>query len=100
MEQQFLFLELATSLARQEDIGVIAVLHDLNLAARYADRVLLLRDGRSQAAGTIQQVFQPAVLRAAFGVECLIQPHPHLDIPLITSYGSLQQPAESSLSRA
>ncbi|PHI21906.1 heme ABC transporter ATP-binding protein [Lewinellaceae bacterium SD302] len=100
VEQQFLFLELATSLAQREGIGIIAVLHDLNLAARYADRVLLLKNGKKQVAGNVRQVFQPDVLRAVFGVACLVQDHPHLDIPLITTYGSHHQSTADSLSRA
>lgn len=100
VEQQFLFLELATSLAQREGIGIIAVLHDLNLAARYADRVLMLKDGRSQVSGDVWNTFQPEKLRNVFGVSCLVQTHPHLNIPLITTYGSHQPSPAGSLSRA
>ncbi|MGB9799324.1 MAG: ABC transporter ATP-binding protein [Thermanaerothrix sp.] len=48
--------------------GVLMVLHDLNHAVRYADRVALLVAGRLWAWGTPQEVLQPEVLSRAFGV--------------------------------
>ncbi|MCX8025187.1 MAG: ABC transporter ATP-binding protein, partial [Thermanaerothrix sp.] len=48
--------------------GVLMVLHDLNQAVRYADRVALLVAGRLWAWGTPQEVLQPQVLSRAFGV--------------------------------
>ena len=50
-------------------IGVLAILHDLALAARYAERVALLVDGALQAPGSVDEVLMPANLQAAFGVE-------------------------------
>ncbi|WP_375392019.1 ABC transporter ATP-binding protein [uncultured Sphingomonas sp.] len=49
--------------------GVVLVLHDLTQAARVADDVVLLRDGRVLAAGPAQAVLTPAHLAAAYGVE-------------------------------
>lgn len=64
-------------------VAVLVVLHDLNLAARYCDRLLLLERGRVQALGTPAQVLQPAPLRAVFGLEVLVQRHPERGHPLI-----------------
>jgi iron complex transport system ATP-binding protein len=57
-------------LRRAADDGalVIAVTHDLGLAARYADRVLVIADGRLAAAGPPDAAFAPDVLSAVFGV--------------------------------
>jgi iron complex transport system ATP-binding protein len=52
-------------------MGVVLVLHDLVHAARVADRVLLLAEGRCVAAGEAAVVLAPQPLRAAFGVEIL-----------------------------
>ncbi len=49
--------------------GVLMVLHDLNQAVRYADRVALLVAGRLWAWGTPREVLQPEILSRAFGVE-------------------------------
>ena len=51
-----------------EGCGVIAVLHDLNLAAAFADRVVLLADGRIVAVGTPAEVFREDRLSDVFGV--------------------------------
>ncbi|MCC6487231.1 MAG: heme ABC transporter ATP-binding protein [Candidatus Hydrogenedentes bacterium] len=54
----------------------VAVLHDLNLAARFADRILLLKDGHAAALGTPEEVLTPENLRACFNLECVIWRHP------------------------
>jgi iron complex transport system ATP-binding protein len=48
--------------------GVLAILHDPNLALRYADRATLLKDGRVLTAGTPAQVLTPETVQAAYGV--------------------------------
>lgn len=63
--------------------AVLVILHDLNLAARYCDRLLLLASGRLVALDTPQQVLRPEPLKAVFGLEVLVQPHPERGHPLI-----------------
>lgn len=63
--------------------AVLVILHDLNLAARYCDRLLLLASGRPVALDTPQQVLRPEPLKAVFGLEVLVQPHPERGHPLI-----------------
>ena len=48
---------------------VLAVVHDLNLAARYADRVLMMQGGRLHADGGVASTYQAATLSAAFGIK-------------------------------
>lgn len=50
-------------------LGVLAVLHDLTLAARYCDRLLLLHEGRLLAEGSVGQVLTPAHLATVYGVD-------------------------------
>jgi iron complex transport system ATP-binding protein len=63
--------------------AVLVILHDLNLAARYCDRILLLENGRPVAQDTPEQVLRPDTLQAVFGLEVLVQPHPERGHPLI-----------------
>ena len=63
--------------------AVLVILHDLNLAARYCDRLLLLEGGRPVALDTPDQVLRPEPLKAVFGLEVLVQQHPERGHPLI-----------------
>lgn len=55
-------------LVRSLPVTTVVVLHDLNLAARYCDRLVLLDRGKVAAAGTPDQVLQPAVLEPVYGI--------------------------------
>lgn len=77
-------LRLARELGR-ERVGVLAVLHDLNLAAQYADRVLVLADGRVSAFGPPREVLTPTLIGEAFGHDVLVIEHPTLKVPLVVS---------------
>lgn len=63
--------------------AVLVILHDLNLAARYCDRILLLQHGRPHGYGTPDEVLQAEPLRQVFGLDVLIQRHPERGHPLI-----------------
>lgn len=60
----------------QLGVGVICVLHDLNLAARFADTIALLANGRLQAIGAPAHVLTSDLLAAHFGVDTDIVDHP------------------------
>jgi iron complex transport system ATP-binding protein len=62
-------LELLSSLCREDGLTVIMVLHDINQAARYADELVIMKDGAVCAAGPPAAVLCPGALRDAFGVE-------------------------------
>ena len=54
---------------------VVAVLHDLTLAARFCDRLALMKDGRLLAEGAPAEVLTPARVAAAFGVDAVQLEH-------------------------
>ncbi|UOQ55828.1 ABC transporter ATP-binding protein [Leucobacter allii] len=62
---------------------VVAVLHDLNLAARYADRMVAMRDGRIIAEGTAEEVVTARVLREAYELEAVVIDDPETGRPLV-----------------
>jgi iron complex transport system ATP-binding protein len=68
---QLQIMELLKSIAGQSRT-VVAVLHDLALAARYCARLVMMRHGRIVADGTPQDVLSPAMLRQAYGVEGVV----------------------------
>lgn len=73
----------ATRAIAESGVAVLVILHDLNLAARYCDRVLLLQNGRPHALGTPHEVLQAEPLQAVFDLEVLVQRHPERGHPLI-----------------
>lgn len=56
-------------------VGVLAILHDLDLAARFADRVLLLERGRVVGCGEPALVMQPATLSRVYGTAIHVEHH-------------------------
>jgi iron complex transport system ATP-binding protein len=63
--------------------GVLAILHDINLAAAFADRICLLKQGRVVAEGTAATVIDEAALAATFDVSVTVLRHPALPVPHI-----------------
>jgi iron complex transport system ATP-binding protein len=79
-------LALIRQLTRQQLAGV-AVLHDLNLAAQYCDRIAILRDGALYAWGRPRDVLTPAILRAVYQIEVSVIDHPEQGAPMIVTRG-------------
>lgn len=72
IRHQLEVLELVGELARQTRCQVVMVLHDLNLAARFSDRMVMLKDGLIYAAGEPGEVLTPENVGAVYGVEVSI----------------------------
>lgn len=68
LQHQHRMLQLARDWARQQGVGVVAVLHDLNLALRYSDRCVVLQGGRLVASGVTDEVLTPACIHRVWGV--------------------------------
>ncbi|HEY58573.1 MAG TPA: heme ABC transporter ATP-binding protein [Anaerolineae bacterium] len=68
LRHQMQILALVQRLARQENLAVLMVLHDLNLAARFADQVALLHQGRLVTLGPPKAVFTPERLARIYGL--------------------------------
>ncbi|MFP4322771.1 MAG: heme ABC transporter ATP-binding protein [Anaerolineales bacterium] len=64
-------------------VGILAILHDLNLAAQYADRILIMHQGRCLAIGASKDVLTSHNIEAAFSLPVRVEAHPYLNCPLI-----------------
>jgi iron complex transport system ATP-binding protein len=69
-------LKTVSQLARIERLGVLVVLHDVNLAARWCDRLLLLAEGKIVADGAPSEVLTEPLLARVYGVEARVVEHP------------------------
>jgi iron complex transport system ATP-binding protein len=66
------------------DAAAVIVTHDLNLAAEFADYLLLVKDGRTLASGSPVEVLTPELLGEIFGIRILVDAHPVTGAPRIT----------------
>jgi iron complex transport system ATP-binding protein len=80
-------LDLLTDLNRSRGTTIVMVLHDLNLAARYADELVAVVDGRIHAVGSPSDVITPDLVRDVFGLESSVIPDPLTGKPLVLPSG-------------
>ncbi|AVT35971.1 ABC transporter ATP-binding protein [Plantactinospora sp. BB1] len=76
-------LDLLHRLRTERGRTVVAVLHDLNQAARYADHLVAMRDGAVVAAGPPRQILTAELVRDVFGLDCVVVPCPVTGAPLV-----------------
>jgi iron complex transport system ATP-binding protein len=76
LAHQHALLASARGFAAQRNLGILAILHDLNLAASYADRVMVLHGGRVLAQGPPSEVLRPDTIAKGFGVAAHVLRHP------------------------
>lgn len=69
LRHQMKTVELIRGLAREQRLSVLFSVHDLNLAAMYCDRIILLQGGTVQCMGTREEVLTAGQIRLAYGVE-------------------------------
>ena len=69
-------MDLIRRLNRSEGISVVAVLHDVNLAARYCDRIALLSKGRLEAIASPKEVLTPELIQSVYGVDVVVRKDP------------------------
>ncbi|WP_431908603.1 ABC transporter ATP-binding protein [Micromonospora carbonacea] len=97
-------LDLLHRLRAERGRTVVAVLHDLNQAARYADHLVAMRAGAVVAAGPPREILTAALVRDVFGLDCVVVPCPvsgaPLVVPALTTPSPAAVPAPASSSSA
>jgi iron complex transport system ATP-binding protein len=76
-------LDLLDALNRREGTTVVMVLHDLNLAARYADNLVMMRAGRVVCEGAPREVLTAEAVLDAFGLPCVVVDDPVTGDPMV-----------------
>jgi iron complex transport system ATP-binding protein len=80
-------LDLLTDLNRERGTTIVMVLHDLNLAVRYADHLVAVRDGRLHCEGPPDRVVTAAMVHEVFGMRCRVVPDPVSGAPMVLPVG-------------
>jgi iron complex transport system ATP-binding protein len=76
-------LDLIKNLCMGNNLAVLAAIHDLNLAAQYCDRLLLIKDRRIHAEGTPGEVITDKNIREVYGAENCVYTHPVNGLPAV-----------------
>ena len=80
---QFEIMDLVKGLNREHGLTVLAVLHDLNLASHYCDRLIMIGQGVVQAVGSPEEVITVENIRRVYGAEVWVRRHPVSHTPYI-----------------
>jgi iron complex transport system ATP-binding protein len=80
-------LDLLTDLNRSRGTTIVMVLHDLNLAARYADELVAMKDGQIHACGAPDAVVTEDLVRDVFGMDSRVIPDPVSGSPVVLPMG-------------
>jgi iron complex transport system ATP-binding protein len=89
-------LDLVTRLNRERGRTVAMVLHDLNLAARYSDVIVVMKDGAVIDQGPPAQVFTSTMLSSVFGLDADVLPDPVTGLPIVVPCSSAARVRELS----
>lgn len=73
IKHQLEVMDIIKNLVSKKGISVIMVVHDLNLASRYADKIIMMKDGRIFNAGSPELVLAPENILTVYGVECVVK---------------------------
>lgn len=84
---QLEILDLLTDLNREQGTTIVMVLHDINLAARYSDYLVAMKDGTILVQGTPEDVVTPTHIEEVFGIRCQVHSDPVSGTPLVMPIG-------------
>lgn len=92
---QFEILSLVKKLCFEKDIIVLAVFHDLNLATRYSDKLLLLDNGKIVSIGKPEDVLTPENIQKTYHIGAIVRRHPLTNTLYVTPYESERMTARN-----
>ncbi len=88
LAHQIRVLGLVRSLADQDGLAAVAAIHDLELASRFSDRLVLLHRGQIVADGPPATVLSTERLAAVYSVKAIVEPNPHVNGLRVTVLGT------------
>ena len=99
LAHQIEVLDLLHELNEQEGRTIVIVVHDLNQAARYADHLVAMRDGRIKVVGRPSDVVTEAMVRDVFGVDARVVPDPVTGTPLVLPRSRIERASSADATR-
>ncbi|HEX7183784.1 MAG TPA: ABC transporter ATP-binding protein [Thermoanaerobaculia bacterium] len=83
LRHQVELFDLLRRLSREQGVAVVLTVHDLNLASLFADRAILLSQGRTVAQGVPRDVLTPELIRETFGISVVAVSHPRCEASMV-----------------
>jgi iron complex transport system ATP-binding protein len=99
MTHQIEILDLLFDLNEQENRTIVMVLHDINLACRYAHHIVAVKEGRICAQGAPETIMNEKLIRDVFDMECQVTADPIFGTPLCIPHGKGRKVAAASVGR-
>ena len=84
LSHQATLLSLVRTRCDRHQASALVVTHDINLAAQFADNILLMKQGKTLHSGSPEQVLRPEILEEVFAVKVLVDAHPVTGAPRVT----------------
>jgi len=84
LRHQIAFMNLLAGLNREKGLTILAVTHDINLAALFCGKILLLKEGRIHALGPPKEVITETGIREVYRVRAAVDRHPGTGAPRVT----------------
>jgi iron complex transport system ATP-binding protein len=95
ISHQVAILDLVKRLCLENNLAVMAALHDLNLASQYCDRLILINNGRIHAQGTPREVINSQNIKEVYGAEGCVYTHPVNGLPSVLLSSNSKKHAEN-----
>ena len=92
LSHQATLLALVRNRCDRDEAAALVVTHDINLAAQFADNLILMKQGRAVHSGTPEQVLQPHIVQDVFAVKVLVDAHPVTGGPRVTPVHDYRHP--------
>ena len=83
ISNQLEILDLLKQLCAEEKLLIISVFHDFNLAARYCDSIIMLKQGKIVATGKTVETLTGKIIKDVFGIDVIVNKHPVTDLPYV-----------------
>ncbi|SDY16504.1 ABC transporter ATP-binding protein [Thermoactinomyces sp. DSM 45892] len=92
LEAQWSLLDICKHWQKEKDLTLVMIIHDLNVASLFCDRILFLQNGKCIAEGTPKEVISASLVEQVYGVPTVVIPHPETGVPQILHQPFMMNP--------
>jgi iron complex transport system ATP-binding protein len=98
ISNQLEILDLLKQLCTEKKLLIISVFHDFNLAARYCDSIIMLKQGKIVATGKSMETLTSKIIKNVFGIDVIVNRHPVTNLPYVIPISKPKNQQQRTLS--